>query len=1494
MHRLQLARVLRLAGATAPTLALLAILLHAFAGGDALDVAAATRRVDTAAPSPAPAPLPPADAGTGVLGATGDWIALSGRGRTAPAPAAAPTRIAFANGIAFDTRDGEPPLPADLRSPRAAAAAGGYFIVQFTGPIEERWKDDLAALGGRIHAYLPSYAFLVYLPADAAARAERLPAVGWIGAHHPAYKLAAAPEMAPGRAGDIYALLVFAGEDAGPVVARIAALGGTVLERSRGRNQLIRFAADSDILPALARETVVAWIEPWHAPRLDNASAQWVVQTWVTGSRRIWDQGLRGEGQILSTADSGIRTSHNLFRDGALPITTYGQYPTHRKLLAYVKTTEDTRITFGDASGHGTHTAGTVCGDDSPFASDPRDGMALKAQLYFCDGGGTDPIAIYVPVDLNDLLILPYTGNAAGGARIMSNSWSSAAAGDYDFQAMTVDQFMWEHKDFLPFFANGNLGGTGEVGSPATAKNCVSAGGTGNGSNSNTLYGSTSGGPADDGRRKPTICAPADNVSSGYSSGDASYVSFSGTSMATPAMAGATALMRQYVMEGWYPTGTKAPANGFTPSAALLKAMAVNSGDNSVSGHTIPSNTIGWGRVLTDNVLYFAGDQRQTALVDYTAGLLIGEYVEFAIDVASSAIPFEATLVWTDYPSTPAAAINLVNDLHLTATEPGGAVYRGNVYSGGQSVTAGAADTVNVEECVQRNTPAAGTWILRIDAANVPFGPQPFALVVTGGLTSGFAVLDLDRPTYGATDVIGIQVADANASLPLTVSVTSNTEPAPEVVSLTGGSGLFTGTLSISLATPLADGLLQVSDGDTITVTYLDAAPVVARATVNLSGPVITEVHAGNQSQEGATITWLTSAPASSRVYYGTTPALGLETPLEPTLVTTHAVTITGLLPSQTYFFDVESVDSQGNAVRDDLGGTHYTFTTDTRRDVLVVITDGSFDRKSYYESALTARGWSFSTWEGALANPPRLGHLEQGLRSFKAVVWQPGLEQYPVITDAARDTLAAFSAGGARWALFSHDVAWDFSDPSSPDYSVARRTWFENELKAIWQADPASFSLARGIPGDPVSGSYTGGVSYTPHRSGAAGDEINPNAVGGTAVAAWQNNDSSPDDIAVRFTGSGPAGNPATAVWGGQPTKIAANFFEWANLNATTPDDVTRTDILDKTLIWLIGHDHPDLTVTAPNGGETFSSGPIPITWSEAAANGHSIASRAIFVSSNGGQSWGLVTNAPGPSPYSWNPAGYPSSSRYRIRVQVTDDGLPALAGRDDSNADFTLTLPGGDLLGPIVVAGSIAVLPLPVRAADPATLSATVSEALSGGSTVVAAEWSFGASPAPAGTGTPMTGAFGTVTVPVQATIPPGTLAAGHVRLWVRGRDAKGAWGQPSGLLVLVNGGATSVEGNTAPVARFALGQNVPNPFNPATTIHFSLAAESEVRLHVFDVAGRLVRTLADGRVGAGAHAVQWDGRDERGGHVASGIYLYQLVTPKEKAERKMVLLQ
>jgi Zn-dependent metalloprotease len=90
------------------------------------------------------------------------------------------------------------------------------------------------------------------------------------------------------------------------------------------------------------------------------------------------------------------------------------------------------------------------------------------------------------------------------------------------------------------------------------------------------------------------------------------------------------------------------------------------------------------------------------------------------------------------------------------------------------------------------------------------------------------------------------------------------------------------------------------------------------------------------------------------------------------------------------------------------------------------------------------------------------------------------------------------------------------------------------------------------------------------------------------------------------------------------------------------------------------------------------------------------------------------------------------------------------------------------------------------------------------------------------------------------------------------------------------------------------FVVDQNVPNPFNPSTEIHYSLPFEMLMSLKIYDVEGRMIRTLADGTMTAGDHVATWDGRDSSGGMVASGIYYYRLESPEYGATRKMVLMK
>jgi hypothetical protein len=104
-----------------------------------------------------------------------------------------------------------------------------------------------------------------------------------------------------------------------------------------------------------------------------------------------------------------------------------------------------------------------------------------------------------------------------------------------------------------------------------------------------------------------------------------------------------------------------------------------------------------------------------------------------------------------------------------------------------------------------------------------------------------------------------------------------------------------------------------------------------------------------------------------------------------------------------------------------------------------------------------------------------------------------------------------------------------------------------------------------------------------------------------------------------------------------------------------------------------------------------------------------------------------------------------------------------------------------------------------------------------------------------------------------------------------------------------------ATTAAGAPEAPQSFALHANVPNPFNPTTTIRYDVPpGGGEVRIDVFDTAGRLVRTLVDGYASPGRKSVAWDGRDTRGRVVASGVYFARMSAPEVTQSRKMLLLK
>jgi hypothetical protein len=105
---------------------------------------------------------------------------------------------------------------------------------------------------------------------------------------------------------------------------------------------------------------------------------------------------------------------------------------------------------------------------------------------------------------------------------------------------------------------------------------------------------------------------------------------------------------------------------------------------------------------------------------------------------------------------------------------------------------------------------------------------------------------------------------------------------------------------------------------------------------------------------------------------------------------------------------------------------------------------------------------------------------------------------------------------------------------------------------------------------------------------------------------------------------------------------------------------------------------------------------------------------------------------------------------------------------------------------------------------------------------------------------------------------------------------------------------GGATGAAGGTTPSRGSALSDARPNPFNPVTTIGYTLREAARADIVVYDVSGRRVRVLFSGAATAGYHEVTWDGRNDAGSRVASGLYLYQLRSGDGVETKKMVLLK
>jgi photosystem II stability/assembly factor-like uncharacterized protein len=146
-----------------------------------------------------------------------------------------------------------------------------------------------------------------------------------------------------------------------------------------------------------------------------------------------------------------------------------------------------------------------------------------------------------------------------------------------------------------------------------------------------------------------------------------------------------------------------------------------------------------------------------------------------------------------------------------------------------------------------------------------------------------------------------------------------------------------------------------------------------------------------------------------------------------------------------------------------------------------------------------------------------------------------------------------------------------------------------------------------------------------------------------------------------------------------------------------------------------------------------------------------------------------------------------------------------------------------------------------------------------------------------------------FRSRTIDLNATFQQGDVVLLRWRLYADGYVT--GWGSAVDNVQVVSSGLSDAAGVPTPLV---LGQNFPNPFNPKTSIAFTVDRSGPVKLRVFDARGRLVRTLVDEPRPAGAHTIEWDGRDDGGRQAAAGVYLYRLDAGSQVLQRKMTLVK
>lgn len=330
-----------------------------------------------------------------------------------------------------------------------------------------------------------------------------------------------------------------------------------------GRDTLLTLAARDDV--AFIRPDEIIALPPFSADEIGRTGTapEWGVAK--IGADVVWQSfGIDGSGVVVANVDTGVDFSHPAlksryrgYQSETLPPVNTGNW---------FDATGAGAVYPVDTNGHGTHTMGTMVGQDGIGVAPGARWIAVRA---FDQNGAAQESWLHAAFQW----LLAPNGNPALAPDIINNSWSN---NNGSTSAFMEDVSNLLAADIITVFSAGNSGsGAGTVGAPGSYSYALAVGAT----DSNDVIASFSGrGPSPWGRIKPEVSAPGVKVVSSLPGG--TYAAYNGTSMASPHVAGTLALMKE-----------AKPTLSFTDAVQILTATAQS------LGTPIPNNNYGWGRI---------------------------------------------------------------------------------------------------------------------------------------------------------------------------------------------------------------------------------------------------------------------------------------------------------------------------------------------------------------------------------------------------------------------------------------------------------------------------------------------------------------------------------------------------------------------------------------------------------------------------------------------------------------------------------------------------------------------------------------------------------------------------------------------------------------------------------------------------------------------------------------------------------------------------------